>query len=110
MKEYYKLEQQIIDWHNARNLITGSTDWQQFEKLLEEVEELRVNIQHSQDFSDDVGDILVVLINLCERHNITLVDCMNVAYNDIKYRTGKMVNGLFVKDLVDDSGRITDAV
>ena len=107
-KAYYTLEQKIIDWHNARNLIEGSTDHQQFEKLLEEVEELRVNIEHSQDFSDDVGDILVVLINLCERHNLTLTDCMNVAYNDIKYRTGKMVDGLFVKDLVDDSGRITD--
>ena len=110
MTTYYRLEQQIIDWHNARNLIEGSTDHQQFEKLLEEVEELRVNIEHSQDFSDDVGDILVVLINLCERHNLTLTDCMNVAYNDIKYRTGKMVDGIFVKDLVDDSGRITDAI
>ena len=35
---------------------------------------------------------------------------MNVAYNDIKYRKGKMVDGLFVKDLVDESGRIKDAV
>ena len=94
MATYYALEQKIIDWHNARNLIEGSTDHQQFEKLLEEVEELRVNIEHSQDFSDDVGDILVVLINLCERHNLTLTDCMNVAYNDIKYRTGRMVDGI----------------
>ena len=31
-------------WHNARNLIEGSSDHQQFEKLLEEVEELRLNI------------------------------------------------------------------
>ena len=56
------IEEKILDWHKARNLIEGSTDHQQFEKLLEEVEELRVNIEHSQDFSDDVGDILVVLI------------------------------------------------
>ena len=26
MTTYYRLEQQIIDWHNARNLIEGSTD------------------------------------------------------------------------------------
>ncbi|MGB2264907.1 MAG: hypothetical protein ACPH3C_06950 [Glaciecola sp.] len=100
------LESKIIAWHRARNLIEGSSDHQQFEKLLEEVEELRLNIMNSQDISDDVGDIIVVLINLCERNGLSLTDCMNVAYNDIKYRTGKMVDGIFVKDLIDDSGRI----
>ena len=34
MTTYYRLEQQIIDWHNARNLIEGSTDHQQFEKAV----------------------------------------------------------------------------
>jgi len=106
MTTYYTLEQRIVEWHKARNLIEGSSDHQQFEKLLEEVEELRLNIMNSQDISDDVGDIIVVLINLCERNGLSLTDCMNVAYNDIKYRTGKMVDGIFVKDLIDDSGRI----
>lgn len=109
MATYYTLEQRIVEWHKARNLIEGSSDHQQFEKLLEEVEELRLNIMNSQDISDDVGDIIVVLINLCARNGLTLTDCMNVAYNDIKYRTGKMVDGIFVKDLIDDSGRIKDA-
>jgi len=104
------LESKIIAWHRARNLIEGSSDHQQFEKLLEEVEELRLNIMNSQDISDDVGDIIVVLINLCERNGLSLTQCMNVAYNDIKYRTGKMVDGIFVKDLIDDSGRISNAV
>lgn len=105
-----ELESKIIAWHKARNLIEGSSDHQQFEKLLEEVEELRLNIMNSQDISDDVGDIIVVLINLCERNGLSLTHCMNVAYNDIKYRTGKMVDGIFVKDLIDDSGRINNAV
>ena len=38
------IEHKIIDWHKARNLIEGSTDHQQFEQAIEEVEELRVNI------------------------------------------------------------------
>ena len=42
--------------------------------------------------------------------HLTLFECMYHAYNDIKYRTGRMVDGVFVKDLVDESGRITDAV
>jgi len=110
MTTYYTLEQRIIDWHNARNLIEGSTDHQQFEKLLEEVEELRLNIMTSQPIVDDVGDIIVVLINLCERNGLTLEECMRHAYNDIKDRRGQMVNGLFVKERIDESRSIQDAV
>ena len=105
-----QLEQKIIAWHKARNLIEGSSDHQQFEKLLEEVEELRLNIMASQPIVDDVGDIIVVLINLCERNCLTLKDCMAHAYNDIKDRRGQMVDGLFVKERVDESRSIQDAI
>ena len=97
------LEDKIVQWHRDRNLVDGSTDHQQFEKLLEEVEELRLNIMNSQPIVDDVGDIIVVLINLCERNGLTLKECMAHAYNDIKDRRGQMVDGLFVKERVDES-------
>ena len=57
----------------------------------------------SQPIIDDIGDIIVVLCNLAHRHNLTLHDCMAHAYEDIKHRKGKMVDGLFVKELVDES-------
>ncbi len=97
------LENKIVQWHHDRNLFVGSTDHQQFEKLLEEVEELRLNIKHGQSVIDDIGDIIVVLINIAHRSGYTLEYCMQHAYNDIKDRKGKMVNGLFVKELVDES-------
>ena len=103
MTTAYTLESRIIHWHHDRNLIHGSTDHQQFEKLLEEVEELRLNIMKSQPIIDDIGDIIVVLCNLAHRHNLTLHDCMAHAYEDIKHRKGKMVDGLFVKERVDES-------
>jgi pantothenate kinase len=99
----YTLESRIVHWHHDRNLIHGSTDHQQFEKLLEEVEELRLNIMNSQPIVDDIGDIIVVLINLAHRNNLTLHDCMSHAYEDIRHRKGKMVDGLFVKELVDET-------
>jgi len=89
----------IRQWHHDRNLIEGSTDTAQFTKLLEEVTELRSNIVSGKDIRDDVGDIIVVLINLCERNNLTLAECLEVAYNDIKDRKGKMVDGIFVKEV-----------
>jgi len=92
------LEKKIIQWHKDRNLIEGSTDAAQFTKLLEEVDELGVNIVMSQPVIDDIGDIIVVLINIAERNGLTLWECMYHAYNDIKYRKGKMVDGVFVKE------------
>jgi len=52
----------------------------------------------SQPVIDDIGDIIVVLINIAERNGLTLWECMYHAYNDIKYRKGKMVDGVFVKE------------
>ena len=99
------LENKIIQWHKDRNLIEGSTDAAQFTKLLEEVNELRGNIDHIRDYHvhsqpiiDDIGDIIVVLINIAHRNKLTLWECMYHAYNDIKYRKGKMVDGVFVKE------------
>jgi len=103
------IEEKILDWHKARNLIEGSTDIAQFSKLLEEVEELRLSLDGDLTPIDDIGDILVVLINIAHRNNLTLFECMYHAYNDIKYRTGTMVDGVFVKDLIDDSGKIKNA-
>lgn len=93
-----KIIQQVIDWHYARNLIHGSTDLAQFAKLVSEVGELADNIAKGRDIKDDVGDILVVLINIVERNEITLAECLEVAYNDIKDRKGLLYDGVFVKE------------
>jgi NTP pyrophosphatase (non-canonical NTP hydrolase) len=93
-----KLITKTISWHVDRNLIEGSTDKQQFMKLHEEVGELCESIGNGTDIRDDVGDIMVVLINMATRNGYTLAECLEVAYNDIKDRKGKMVEGVFVKD------------
>jgi len=92
------IEDKILQWHKDRNLIEGSTDGAQFEKLLEEVDELRGNIEHSQPVVDDIGDIMVVLVNIAHRNKLTLWECMYHAYHDITDRKGKMINGVFVKE------------
>tara|TARA_R110000787_G_scaffold44918_5_gene109872 strand:+ start:1816 stop:2286 length:471 start_codon:yes stop_codon:yes gene_type:complete len=92
-----------IQWHNDRNLIEGSTDVAQHTKLVEEVKELETNILLSQPIADDIGDILVVLINIARRNHLSLYQCLQVAYDDIKDRKGKMVNGVFVKERIAQS-------
>ena len=93
-----ELEQKIIQWHYDRNLIDGATDKDQVLKLIQEVGELSDNVCKGLDIRDDCGDIMVVLINIMERNNVSMEECLEVAYNDIRNRKGRMVDGIFVKD------------
>ena len=88
----------IAQWHHDRNLIDGSTDQAQFLKLIEETGELAGNLARGKDIRDDIGDIIVVLINIAERNNLTIEECLEVAYDDIKDRKGTMVDGVFIKE------------
>jgi len=88
----------IKQWHYDRNLIAGSDDKTQFCKLAEEMGELSSNICKGKDIRDDVGDMMVVLINIMERNGLSMEDCLEVAYDDIKDRKGKMIDGVFVKE------------
>ena len=94
--------QEFVDlvrkWHHDRNLIEGASDKDQFCKLMQEAGELSDNICKGKDVSDDIGDMMVVLINIAERNNLTLKDCLMKAWDDIKDRKGKMVDGVFIKE------------
>ena len=88
----------IVGWHHDRNLIEGSTDKDQFAKLIQEAGELSDNICKGKDVSDDIGDMIVVLLNIAERNKLSLADCLSKAWDDIKDRKGRMVDGIFVKE------------
>ena len=109
MNNLEQLEMRVVLWHRDRNLIAGSTDAAQHTKLVEEVKELETNILLSQPVIDDIGDCLVVLINIAERNGLSLFDCLSHAYEDIKDRKGKMVDGVFVKERIDESLPLSDS-
>jgi NTP pyrophosphatase (non-canonical NTP hydrolase) len=93
-----ELVNKIAQWHHDRNLIDGSTDKDQYMKLIQEAGELSDNICKGRDISDDIGDMMVVLINIATRNNLTITECLDAAYNDIKDRKGRMVDGVFIKE------------
>ena len=93
--EYVK---KIVGWHHDRNLIDGSTDKDQFAKLIQEAGELSDSICKGKDVSDDIGDMMVVLLNIAERNKLSIKDCLAKAWNDIKDRKGRMIDGIFVKE------------
>ena len=88
----------VVEWHEDRNLIDGASDKDQVLKLVQEVGELSDSVCKQQDVKDDIGDCLVILINIAARNNANLQECLEVAYDDIKDRKGKMVDGIFIKD------------
>lgn len=88
----------IVQWHHDRNLIEGSSDKDQFCKLMQEAGELSDSICKGKDVSDDIGDMIVVLLNIAERNKLSLGQCLAKAWDDIKDRKGKMVDGIFVKE------------
>ena len=67
-------------------------------KLIQEMGELSDNVCKGRDIRDDLGDMLVVMINIMKRNNIGMEECLQVAYDDIKDRKGRMVDGIFVKE------------
>ncbi len=99
----------IKRWHHDRNLIDGSDDKTQFAKLIQEAGELSDNICKGKDIKDDIGDMIVVLINIAERNDISLTECIKTAWEDIKDRKGQMRDGVFIKedDLIKESLGIT---
>ena len=50
-------------------------------------------------YSDNkAGDCIANLERICDLHGYTLVECVQIAYNDIKDRKGIMSNGVFIKE------------
>ena len=92
--------QLIRDWAGERGLYTKGDTKTQFCKLMEEAGELgRAVLKNDQpEFVDAIGDMVVVLTNLAHLGGTTIEDCIDAAYKVISQRTGKMVNGTFVKD------------
>ncbi len=93
-----KLIEQIEQWHKDRNLIDGSDDKSQVMKLIQELGELSDSVCKGTCIKDDIGDLLVVMINICVRNNVTLEECLQCAYEDIKDRRGVMRDGVFIKE------------
>ena len=94
-----ELIKKVQEWSKDRNLHTADPK-AQFAKLIEEIGELAtgLNKQNNALIEDSIGDSLVVLIILCQQLGFNLKECLQTAYNEIKDRKGKMINGTFVKE------------
>ena len=90
----------IREWAEERGLYTNGDPKTQALKLVEEVGETCRAIlkEDREEVIDGIGDCVVVLTNLAELYRISIEECIESAYGEIKNRKGKMVNGTFKKD------------
>lgn len=100
----------ITQWHHDRNLIDGSTDKDQYLKYHEESGELAKSICRGECIADDVGDVLVVLINIAERNGLKINSFLHVPmlrssdldtkdhFLDLSSMSGKLANSLLDGD------------
>lgn len=92
--------QKIRDWAESRGLYDKGDTKTQFCKLMEEAGELgRAVLKDNQaEFVDAIGDMVVVLTNMAMLGGTSIETCIDAAYDEIKNRKGKMLNGTFVKN------------
>ena len=91
---------QIREWASEKGIYAKGDPKTQLVKLIEEQGEFaKAILKNDQpEIIDALGDMLVVLINLSELSGYKLEDCLSSAYEVISKRTGKMIDGTFVKD------------
>ncbi len=97
------IEENIYDlirlWAAEKGIYTKGDSKTQYIKLLEETGELAKALLNNDkpEIIDAIGDIVVVLTNLAKLEDLKIEECVVSAYDVIKNRKGKMVNGTFVK-------------
>ena len=92
--------ERVRTWATVRGLYEKGDAKTQFVKLIEEVGETGRAILKSDEpeIKDGLGDAFVVLVNLSHLCGYTLEECIEEALEVIEKRTGRMVDGTFIKD------------
>ena len=92
----------IRSWAEDRGIYSKGDSKTQYLKLMEESGELSQALLKNDklEIIDAIGDMVVVLTNLAHMEGHDIESCIQSAYNVISKRTGKMINGTFVKDKI----------
>lgn len=120
--EFKELQEKVLEWADEKDLLHEENADKQFMKFIEEVFEVKSEMdiwklykkfKHDENIEKDfsieeverwnnlkleMGDIFVTLIILCKQLDINPMYCLESAYNKIKGRKGKTIDGQFIKE------------
>ena len=106
---FEKVKELVLEWADDKDLLNEENADVQFGKFIEEVFEFKTEMDfysnkaeilksiNKEHMEDEMGDIFVTLIILCEDLEIDPIVCLEMAYEKISKRQGKTINGTFVK-------------
>jgi len=100
MKHFEELQELVKNWAIDKNILSPENHPKQMMKVFEELGELSGAILKSNKIEEEdaFGDVLVTLIILAEQREVNMVTELYNAYNTIKDRHGKTINGTFIKN------------
>ena len=87
-------------WAEEKKLLKEENSQAQMLKVLEEVGETAGALLKNQkgDIIDGLGDSFVTLIILCYQLELEPKECLQAAWDEIKNRKGKTINGTFIRE------------
>lgn len=95
-----ELQFKVLQWADDKNLLKKENALKQFAKFISEAGELGDALIKNQplEIIDAIGDVQVTLILLAKQLGYDYNTCLETAYTEIAFRTGKTINGTFIKD------------
>lgn len=96
-----ELIQNVKFWADNKGILKAENAPKQMMKVIEELGETAGAIAKNKatdEIQDGIGDTFVTLIILAYQLGLEPADCLEAAWNEIKDRKGKTVNGVFVKE------------
>lgn len=94
-------------WAENKGLLKKENSAKQMLKVTEEIGEVAAAVARNdrEKLKDGIGDGFVTLIILAHQNGLTPDECLEAAWDEIKGRTGKLIDGVFVKseDLTNDN-------
>lgn len=95
-----ELVKQVEQWSKDKELDKGNS-FTQYAKSSEEMGEVAAALCRNDidELRDGIGDVIVTLVILAQQNGMTLYECLEQAYGEIKDRKGVMSkDGSFIKE------------
>jgi NTP pyrophosphatase (non-canonical NTP hydrolase) len=99
--KFEEYEQLTIEWANDRGILPTEQPYKQLLKAMSELGEVadcEIKGQHDMRLWLEIGDVLVTLALYSKSRNVSLSECLGMAYLKIRDRKGETRNGVFIKE------------
>ena len=96
-----ELIENITQWADDKGILVPDNAPKQSMKIMEELGETMGAIlkgKNTDEVIDGIGDILVTVIILAKQLGLEPTECLESAWNEIKDRKGKTVDGTFIRE------------